>query len=930
MKIIDCFPFFNEEYHLVLRIKLLQNYVDGFVICEANRTHSGIDKEYKCKQILEKYNLSSNKISVIHIELEQSNNWNREREQRNAVSKLIQEDEVWFISDCDEIINPIYLKTLADVSKTHSDRIVRVPMSFHSTRADLCIHEPNGAVKKWKAPFFCLKKHVEEYTLSELREVETLNTDIKYKSLIVNKETDNEIVGWHLSWMGDASKRIQKLESFMHVHDIVDDGIGLLSSDKTKQHVKEFNAKEGGTDILGRADHVLHPYPIDKLPKIILEDSELKNFFLPPANVIQYIYQENKFEEEYFKYPKLCKSIRTHIINYIAKKINAKSYLEIGVDDCVNFNDILVKNKIGVDPYPKQDNIVKLTSDEFFKTNKQTFDIIFIDGLHHVDQVYKDIINSLGCLNKNGYIICHDMLPTTEEMQIIPFRGGAWTGDCWKAFVHLRQIRADLEMYTIDVDMGLGVITRGKQEKIKISEDITYNNFTHCKHEWMNIQSILSFYKLMGEEDVLKALLDHFIQYPEDAEINFYTGCYYHDIGQTASAVSYYLRAAERTNDELVRYEALLRAGMCFNSQGSRNNSVEGMLQHAVALIPTRPEGYFYLSRFYEHAKKWFSAYTMACIGEKIAIKKPTKLKTTLDYPGFYGLTFERAITGWWTGLCNESKNLFKYLSIYEPLDTSYKQATIDNLKFMKAWKNDDEFISFLKTKDQELETSARDLNLYNSSDLKKLKYKFNNAKNIDRNYSEAFQDMFVLTLLDGKKNGTYLEIGAGYPFYGNNTYLLESKFNWKGISLDITYESIERYFRDRNNIAVCRDATQINYIDLLEEINFPRNIDYLQLDCDPSSVTYDILTKIPFHKYKFAIITYEHDHCTDKIQSYKLKSREYLLSEGYELILSNIAPHDDRDYEDWYVHPDLVSRKIINKIKNTDDTIKVAKNIFL
>jgi hypothetical protein len=36
---------------------------------------------------------------------------------------------------------------------------------------------------------------------------------------------------------------------------------------------------------------------------------------------------------------------------------------------------------------------------------------------------------------------------------------------------------------------------------------------------------------------------------------------------------------------------------------------------------------------------------------------------------------------------------------------------------------------------------------------------------------------------------------------------------------------------------------------------------DYLQLDCDPPSVTYDILTKIPFDEHKFAVITYEHDH---------------------------------------------------------------------
>jgi len=411
--------------------------------------------------------------------------------------------------------------------------------------------------------------------------------------------------------------------------------------------------------------------------------------------------------------------------------------------------------------------------------------------------------------------------------------------------------------------------------------------------------------------DSLESFLANYIQSPENPFINFGLAYYYHSIGQTASAISYYLRAAERTDDDMMRYECLLRAGMCFDSQGCRNNSVEGMLQHAVALMPTRPEGYFYLSRFYERAQKWFNAYTIASIGEKVADRKSSKLIANLDYPGFYGIIFEKAVSAWWCGLCEESRNIFKYLMYNEPLDTIHKQAVITNLKMLKAWKDDSEFSSFLKTKQQELEIAARDLSLNN-------------------NYSEAYQDIFVLTMLNNKTEGTYLEIGAGFPFYGNNTYLLESEYKWKGISLDITPESIERYFRDRNNIALLRDATQVDYVELLEENKMPTTIDYLQLDCDPPSVTYEILTKIPFDKYKFAVITYEHDNYADETKSYKYKSREYLLSKGYELMITNIAPRGDNDYEDWYVHPDLVDRKIIDTFKNTDDTIKIAKDLFI
>ena len=49
---------------------------------------------------------------------------------------------------------------------------------------------------------------------------------------------------------------------------------------------------------------------------------------------------------------------------------------------------------------------------------------------------------------------------------------------------------------------------------------------------------------------------------------------------------------------------------------------------------------------------------------------------------------------------------------------------------------------------------------------------------NIKANHSQAYQDLFVLTMLSGKKNGRYLEIGGNHPSEFNNTYLLETEFN--------------------------------------------------------------------------------------------------------------------------------------------------------
>ena len=83
------------------------------------------------------------------------------------------------------------------------------------------------------------------------------------------------------------------------------------------------------------------------------------------------------------------------IINSYIQRYNYKSYLEIGVDRGNCFRNIVCDYKVGVDPDRSSVSTTHYTtSDDFFSNNKKTFDIIFIDGLHHSEQVAKDILKS--------------------------------------------------------------------------------------------------------------------------------------------------------------------------------------------------------------------------------------------------------------------------------------------------------------------------------------------------------------------------------------------------------------------------------------------------------------------------------------------------------------------------------------------------------
>jgi len=181
---------------------------------------------------------------------------------------------------------------------------------------------------------------------------------------------------------------------------------------------------------------------------------------------------------------------RSNLINYLIGLYGYKSYLEIGVDIGTNFEQVICDYKVGVDPANKYEKLThNITSDEFFDSNKDTFDIVFIDGLHISDQVIKDIQNSLDVLNPQGTIIMHDCLPNSEAAQLRERLGDHWNGDVWKAFAHYRK-NPDLVMFTINTDQGLGFIKKGNQVVFDVPEKLDYSFYVKNANELMNVVNV--------------------------------------------------------------------------------------------------------------------------------------------------------------------------------------------------------------------------------------------------------------------------------------------------------------------------------------------------------------------------------------------------------------------------------------------------------
>ena len=214
---------------------------------------------------------------------------------------------------------------------------------------------------------------------------------------------------------------------------------------------------------------------------------------------------------------------RLQVLQYLVDQLKANTYLEIGVDNGNNFYNLQAPTKVGVDPSPairlrerwkfrqqKAPNtrIIKKTSDEFFKNysaylGNQLIDVAFVDGLHTYAQALRDVENCLDHLSARGVIVMHDCLPPhamaatpaseIKKLHKMPGFDGLWCGDVWKAVLHLRATRSDIDMFVLNCDFGLGVISKGHQTCLDLSVDtiqsLNFSDYQTNQAAWANVCS---------------------------------------------------------------------------------------------------------------------------------------------------------------------------------------------------------------------------------------------------------------------------------------------------------------------------------------------------------------------------------------------------------------------------------------------------------
>ena len=225
--IYDCFAFFNELDLLEIRLNVLRDAVDKFVLVEAGETHTGKPKPYYFKENEARFRQFLDRIIYVKVESfpQGHDAWWNENYQRNEILRGLEDakpDDVILISDLDEIPRPEEVKKLSD--KGGVWRFNHVSYGFYLNMKDLRCRNMCGTVllqyKDLISGFDDAETHYDEFLPRDLN-MGTTVTKIRRRSFPKSKGGEHVVknAGWHFTCLGGAKALLSKMRAVAPHHD---------------------------------------------------------------------------------------------------------------------------------------------------------------------------------------------------------------------------------------------------------------------------------------------------------------------------------------------------------------------------------------------------------------------------------------------------------------------------------------------------------------------------------------------------------------------------------------------------------------------------------------------------------------------------------------------------------------------------------------
>lgn len=268
--IYDCFTFFNELELLELRLHELAPVVDRFVLVEATRTHSNLEKPLYFEQNKQRFAQFLPKI--IHVVVSDfpavvKDRWILENYQRNAISRGLQDcqpNDVIIVSDIDEIVRPQAILEYKDYPGIKFFRQRLFYYFLNCECSNLVWDAPKMAFyKDMRGPQWLREYPKPWYPRKWQRSL--AKRWIELQKFTGKKDIVIDEGGWHFSYLGGIDRILQKISAFAHSE---------YDKDEFLQAGNLLRAIENGEDLFGR-NNKFRFVPLDaSFPRYLLENQE--------------------------------------------------------------------------------------------------------------------------------------------------------------------------------------------------------------------------------------------------------------------------------------------------------------------------------------------------------------------------------------------------------------------------------------------------------------------------------------------------------------------------------------------------------------------------------------------------------------------------------------------------------------------------------
>jgi len=248
MVLVDTFLFYNEIDILELRLRLLDEYVDRFVLVEAEFTFMGTPKELFYEKNKERFLKWNHKIEHVVIKLDEepvtTDPWVRENFQRDQITRGLGGlplDATIMLSDVDEIPDLAKIK--------FNNKIMSVHMWMYEYSFEYIFTE-----EPW------IGTVITNYQLFK-RAGPTYFRNNRWKFPTVG------FSGWHLSSFGDAHHILNKIQTYSHAKD---DKHAEASIENFEKWIKNGIHSDGQTRLVKRIPEASLPGPVEVLRELNL------------------------------------------------------------------------------------------------------------------------------------------------------------------------------------------------------------------------------------------------------------------------------------------------------------------------------------------------------------------------------------------------------------------------------------------------------------------------------------------------------------------------------------------------------------------------------------------------------------------------------------------------------------------------------------